>query len=277
VGYIAARHRCELYKCIGADKSYTYIFENGADMRYAALLALLFAHSSFASGLDELRTALGGLQGQGALRGTYEIRQQKTELEGKEKGPESALATVQLEEDANGLQVRWDRATLKRANDEAHPPKGAKKSQGLSTLVGASSALRMSNALNHAPALLRALEGAQLKSERADTWQGKPARLLELALVEENPDDDKVKMKESTHLAQVWLGADNTPLAASVTHKRKASVMVFLSFEQSAKEDFVFSVVNNRLVVLKRDEQGSAKGFGSDARYRNTYTFTPKA
>lgn len=35
-------------------------------------------------------------------------------------------------------------------------------------------------------------------------------------------------------------------------------------------------IVNNRLVVLKRDEQGSSKGFGSETRYRNTYTFTPR-
>jgi hypothetical protein len=33
----------------------------------------------------------------------------------------------------------------------------------------------------------------------------------------------------------------------------------------------------NRLVVLKRGEQGTARGLGSDAQYRNTYSFTPKA
>lgn len=246
-------------------------------MKYSALLALLLANSAFANGLDDLRTALGTLQGQGSLRGTYEMRQQKTELEGKDRGPENASATVQLEEDANGLQIRWDRATLKRAAEEEHPPKGTKKNGALSTLVGSSSALRMANAINNAPAMLRALDGAQLKSERTDTYQGKSARLLELALVEANPDEERIKVKESTHTAQVWLGADNVPLAASVTHKRKASVMMFLSFEQTSKEEFVFSVVNNRLVVLKRDEQGTAKGFGSEARYRNTYTFTPKA
>jgi hypothetical protein len=245
-------------------------------MKYAALLALLLSNAAFANGLDDLRTALSALQGQGNVHGTFDARQFKQETDGK-KPAENATASALVEEDATGLQIRWDRSTLKRAADESNPPKGGKRSEALSTLVGTASALRIGNLVNYAPAFLRALDGAQLKSERTETYQGKPARVLELALVERAPDDEHVSMKENTHTALVWLGADNVPLAASVTHKRKAKVMVFLSFEQQAKEDFVFSVAANRLVVLKRDEQGTAKGIGSDAQYRNTYSFTPKA
>jgi hypothetical protein len=236
-------------------------------MKYLTLLALLFAHPCFANGLDDLRGALGTLQGASTLRGTFDARQQSTE---KGKPTEAAHAKAFVEEDEVSLQVRWDRSVLKRANDEARPPKGTKKHEALSTLIGAASAVRISNTMNYAPVFLKSLEDAQLKSERADTWQGKPARQLELSLVEPNPDEEHVKMKESTHTAQVWTAPDGTPLAARIAHKRKASVMVFISFEQVAKEDFVFGVVGNRLVVLKRDEQGS------QAEYRNTYTFEPK-
>ncbi|MGZ5199920.1 MAG: hypothetical protein ACXWC4_09135 [Telluria sp.] len=245
-------------------------------MRYAALLVLLFANAAWANGLDDLRTALGTLQGQGSVRGTFEARQSKQDLD-KGKAPESANATAQVEHDGAGLTIRWDRATLKRANDEANPPNNGKPKEMLSTLVGTSSALRIDNCVNYAPAMLRAFDGAQLKSERNDTYQGKPVRVLELSLVERAPDDEHINMKESVHTATVWIGQDNVPLAATITHRRKAKVMVFLSFEQQAKEDFVFNVVANRLVVLKRDEQGAAKGLGSDAQYHNTYSFTPKA
>jgi hypothetical protein len=245
-------------------------------MRYAALLVLLFASSAFANGLDDLRTALAALQGQGALRGSFEARQQSTDLDGKDRTPDSASAVAQVEEDATGLQVRWDRSVIRRANEQAWAAKGGKKGQALSTLIGSTSALRVAGAVNYAPALLHALDGAQLKSERSDSWQGKSARVLELSLVEAAPAEEKIKMKESTHTAQIWLGADGAPLAATVVHKRKASVMVFLTFEQEAREEFVFSVVANRLVVTKRDEQGTAKGLGSTAQYRNGYTFTPK-
>lgn len=245
-------------------------------MRYAALLALLFANSAFATGLDDLRGALAALQGQGTLRGTYEVRQQTTDLDEKDKTPDSGSAVAQVEEDASGLTVRWDRAAIKRANEQAWAAKGGKKGQALSTLIGSTSALRVAGAVNYAPSMLHALEGAQLKSERSDSWQGKSARMLELSLVEAAPAEEKVKMKESTHTAHIWLGADGAPLGATVVHKRKASVMVFLSFEQESREEFVFGVLANRLVLLKRDEQGTAKGLGSTSQYRNTYTFTPR-
>jgi hypothetical protein len=245
-------------------------------MKYAALLALLFANAAWASGLDDMRAALGTLQGQGMVRGTFEGRLSKQEAD-RSKPAESAIATANVEHDGGGLTIRWDRATLKRANDEANPPRNAKPKEMLSTLVGSSSALRIDECVNYAPGLLRELDGAQLKAERSDTYQGKPARVLELSLVERAPDDEHINMKESVHTATVWIGQDNLPLAATVTHRRKAKVLVFLSFEQQAKEDFVFSQVANRLVVLKRDEQGTAKGLGSDGQYHNTYSFTPKA
>jgi hypothetical protein len=244
-------------------------------MKYVLLLALLIGNTCFASGLDELRTLLSTLKGQGTLRGTFEARHHRSE-NGKGKAPEAASVAALVEQDANGLQVRWERALLKRAGDESQPPHGGKRSEALSTLIGASSALRIEDSVSFAPAMLRMLEDGQLKSERTDTWQGKPARLLELTLVEPNPDEEQVKMKENSHSAQIWLAADGTPFAASVTHRRKASVMVFLTFEQVAKEDFVFSVVANRLVVLKREEQGTAKGLGSDSQYRNSATFAPR-
>lgn len=244
-------------------------------MKYAALLAFLFANAAWANSLDDMRNALGSLQGQGALRGTFDARQSKQEVD-KDKAPETANASAIVEDDGGSLTIRWDRATLKRAAEEADPPNKGKPKQMLSSVLGSSSALCIGSAVNYAPAFLRALDGAQLKSERADTFQGRPARLLELALVERNPDDEHVSMKESVHIAKVWVGADNVPLAASITHKRKAKVLVFLSFEQQSKEDFAFSVANNRLVVLKREEQGTAKGLGSDGQYHNTYSFTPK-
>ncbi len=245
-------------------------------MKYAALLAFMFANAAWANGLDDMRNALGSLQGQGALRGTFDARQSKQEAD-KDKAAETANASAIVEDDGGNLTIRWDRATIKRAAEEANPPNKGKPKQMLSSVLGTSSALRIGNSVNYAPALLRALEGAQLKSERADTYQGKPARLLELSLVERNPDDEHVSMQENAHVAKVWLGADSVPLAASITHKRKAKVLVFLSFDQQSKEDFSFGVAANRLVVLKRDEQGTAKGLGSDGQYHNTYSFTPKA
>lgn len=246
-------------------------------MKFAALLALLFAHSAFASGLDDLKVALATLQGQGSLRGTYEARQYKNDLEKKSRGPESASASAQVEDDADGFQIRWDRAVLKRAMAEAKPGKSANSVEPLTSLIGSASATKLAQVVNYAPVLLQTLSVGQLKSERADTWNGKPARLLELTIAEQDPEDDKVSMKENVRTAQVWIGQDGIPLAASFSRKVRAKVMMFMSFEMSNKDDYTFGVVANRLVVLKREEQGTAKGMGSDTQFRNSYTFTPKA
>jgi hypothetical protein len=126
-----------------------------------------------------------------------------------------------------------------------------------------------------AATLSRNVEELPFKGEKADTWNGKPARVLELSLVEPNPDEEHMKIKESTHTARVWTTPDGTPLGAHITHKRRASVMVLISFEQVSKENFIFGVSGDRLVVLQRDEQGTASGLGTEADYRNTYTFEP--
>ncbi|MES2153216.1 MAG: hypothetical protein V4508_25840 [Pseudomonadota bacterium] len=249
-------------------------------MKTTALIALLLVGPASANGLDDLRAALAPLQGQGALHGIYEARESRTELDAKPaKAPETVSASAQVDEDANGFQIRWDRALLKRAAEESNPAKGVKKNENLTQLIGSSSATRVANALNYAPQLLKFLANGQLKSERADTWQGKPARLIEVQIVPQEEDNDKVKVKvkDNTHLANIWLSADGVPLAANVSHSIKASFMIFLSFEKTSKEEMNFAVVANRLVVLKREEHGKQKAPGTDSEFKNSYTFSPKA
>jgi hypothetical protein len=125
--------------------------------------------------------------------------------------------------------------------------------------------------------LLDTLAHSQLVSEKADTYQGKPARLVQLVYTPPIEDMSKVSIKENAHTAQMWIGADGLPLAAVMTHKLRGSFMMFISFEQASRDELVFNVVNNRLVLAHRDEQGTRKGPGGDGTYHNTYVFTPKA
>lgn len=246
-------------------------------MKFAALLALLLAQPAFANGLDDLKAALGALQGAGALRGTYDIKESRTDLDVKPPKPESGSAMAQVEDDAGGLAIRWDQALVKRVVDESFAAKDKKKKLGASQMLGQISAERVSKAVNYAPNLIQTLANAQIRGERMDAWNGKPARMIEVNINVPGPDDGKVSMKENSHIAKIWLGGDNLPLAASVSHAVKGSFMVFLSFEQNSKEEMTFSVVNNRLVLLKSEDAGKVKGPGTDTEYRRVSTFTPKA
>lgn len=247
-------------------------------MKYAVIVAALLAGPAWANGLDDMKAALAPLQGQGTLRGAYEVRETRTDLDAKPaKGPETVMAAAQVVDDPAGLEIRWDRGLLKRAADEASLAKGAKRKEALSQLIGASSAPRLAAAMNYAPRLLQSLAISQFKSERMDTYQGKPARLVELVMTPQEEAHDKVSIKENTIEARFWLGPDGVPLAAVTKHTIKAKLMVFMSYEKTTKEEFTFAVVSNRLVVLKRETEGKEKGPGSENEFKNVYTVTPKS
>lgn len=247
-------------------------------MKYVIVLTMLLGGSAGATGLDDMRSALTALQGQGSLRGAYEVKETKTDLDAKPaKGPETTIAAALLTEDAHALEIRWERALLKRAAEESSPAKGAKRKDALTQLIGQSSAPRMAQVLNYAPRLLQSLSISQLKSERMDTYQGKPARLIEVVFTPQEVPNENVKIKDNTIVAQFWLGADGVPLAASTVHTIKAKFMVFMSYDKVTREELTFSVVANRLVVLKRESQGKEVGPAMDTEFHNLYTFTPKA
>ena len=246
-------------------------------MKYLVIAAVFCAGPACAGGLEDMRAALALLQGQGTLRAAYEARETSTQFDAKPlKGPETVMAAAQVVDDPAGLEIRWDRGLLKRAADEASVAKGAKRKEALSQLLASSSAPRLAVAVNYAPRLLQSLAISQFKSERADTYQGKPARLVELVMTPQEEANQSVSIKDNTIEARFWLGADGVPLAAVTNHTIKAKLMVFLSYEKTTKEEFTFGVVNNRLVVLKREMQGREKGPGTENEFKNLYTMTPK-
>lgn len=245
-------------------------------MRYISLSGLLlvanFATAASPSTIDEVKAALASLRGDGALRGTYEVR--SLETTGKET-PELEVLSAQVEDGADGMAVRWDHALLRRAEDEA--TQAPKPDHKLVMLIQNNSATRIAAAVNYAPNLLGMLTRSRVESERDDSWQGKPARLLELAVT--SPPFvgwSGIKVKENTHHVKLWLGPDRVPLAASIRHKLRASVALVFTYEQNSTQDLVFSQVANRLVVLKRREEGVRKGGGDKGSYRNAYSFTPR-
>lgn len=246
-------------------------------MRFLALILLALAAPVSATSLDELKDALRALPAPAPLQGVYEAKQWREDLNKKGRPPETVSASVHIDADSDGLLLRWDAATLKRASEETRAGRQALGTDPLCALIAAASALRLEQTINYGPSLLKVLDIAELRGERADSYQGKPARLLDIVVPEADPEDDKIRMKENSRLLQVWLGEDHLPLAMTITRKVRARVMVFLSVESSSREEISFGVLANRLVLLKRDEQGSTEGPGNSSRYHNSFVFLPAA
>ncbi len=242
--------------------------------RLAASLALLLTASLGASSMDDLKASLAKLQGQGALRGTYQVNAWSRGGKGKDLQETKGTASAWVEEDASGLRIQWDRSLLQRAEAEAGSSKGPKKAGSPILGIESASVLKIYGAMNYAPKLARLLASGQLKRERSDVFQSQPARLLEVQLPPPDADDED-KPKESTYTAKIWLDPEGLPLGATLVHTLKASLL-FISAVQSMTEELAFSRVADRLVVVRREESQSGKGMGFELQTRTISTFTIK-
>jgi hypothetical protein len=235
------------------------------------LLGLALALTLQANGLDELKAALSRLQGQGTLKGTYEVSAWSRGGKGKEIEEATGKAMAWAEEDASGLTLRWDRALLRRAEEEGKASKAAKRTDSAALGLESLSAPKVSAALNFAPKLAQLLATAQVKGEGAE---GAAAHWIDLQLTP--PEADKeTKAKENTYTVRIRVGADGLPFAASFTRAIKASVM-FISMEMNTTEELTFSVLANRLVVLRKEERMATKTLGMELQQRTIATFAPK-
>ncbi len=227
-----------------------------------------------ANGLDELKVALGKLQGKAPIHGTYAVQYWNRSGMGKETEETTGSASARIEDDAAGLVVRWDRATLSHAAEEskAKGEKGKTKDSP-SAGITAVSALDMATAVDYAPKLLRLLERSELKQEVAETYQGKAARRLEFQVTPPMSEEDRKKLKDYSNTAQIWIGPDGLPLGATHITSTKAK-MLPISMDMQEQEEFSFTASAGRLLLVKHEERKNAKTLGIETQQRTLSTFT---
>lgn len=236
---------------------------------------LLLTLSLPANGLDDLKGALGRLAAPGPLRGTYHLSIWAKYGMGKDVEETTGSASAALEVDAAGLVIRWDKALLQKAAEEAYQVKDkkAKATDSPSLGISAADGLAMANSLDYGPALRRLLAFGQLKQEGPALHDGKAARLLELQITPPRSEEDRKKTKELIDTAKLWLGADGLPVAAHFVHIIKAKVLMF-TMERSREEEFLFALVGNRLVATRRELRETNHIMGTDSQSRTVATFT---
>ncbi len=223
-----------------------------------------------ADGLADLRGALARLQAQSVLKASVQVRDWRRTGDGKDAKETQGQASIGLEDGPRGLQPLYSHELLGRLDAESHAAvkdKSAKKplSQVMSQL-GLDDLRVLASA---APALQRAIDDAQFKSESADTWAGKPARKLVFeGSVDSLSESDRKYVRDMKLQLTLWIGADGTPLASQRHFDLSGRAFVVVSFEQHSDEQRSYAVVGDRLVATSDDEKGSAKGAGEAQEYR---------
>lgn len=227
-----------------------------------------------ADGLADLKSALGRLQGQTPLKAVVEAKTWNRQGEGKEAEETHGLASVSVEESPRGLQVLYSKDMLsKLENEERQKEKDKKaKTPTLSALseVNSSSLRPMISA---ASGLSRTLERANFKGEKADDYNGKPARLLNFEMsMDKLSEKERKYMKKFDGQINVWIAADGTPLASKSSQTVTGRALVVISFEMKSEEEWVYTTVGDRLVALKKESKNSGSGMGEKGEGKVTKT-----
>ena len=241
-------------------------------------LALLIAACTFssarASGLDDLRKALESLRGTVPVKVSLTAQVSTVSRDDDDRVINAnGAATLTVEDGPQGLRLAYPRDIIVKAMAE-----GAGRQSDSAAPIPTRNALNVldyadvHSMVHAAETLLVRLEGAKLKAERSEAWNGKPARLLSLDLTV--PKNQRFVDKQSSTL-DIWIDEAGRPLASRSQSMSKGSAFLVVTFESRGREDRVYGVFGDRLLVTRRDSSGSGSGAGQSGETKATVTLQP--
>lgn len=245
-------------------------------MRRSLALFLATAGLLRADALADVKAQLARLTGGDAVKATLEVHTWQQTLEDKKPLVSQGRATAQVEDGPQGVRIGWSRGQLQQAQAEARAQAlDPEKQVPTRSAMGALGPLGVSEYLNYAEALLRDFERGQVKllEERAEPWNGRPARLLVLRMEPKLPESQRKYMKELKVDAKLWVGPDGLPLAYSTAVRFKGS-RFFINFEGGNSEDLRFARSGNRLVAVHAVSENRNSGMGQSFQRKNTTQVT---
>ncbi|MBC3934666.1 hypothetical protein H8K47_04775 [Undibacterium sp. CY7W] len=240
----------------------------------AAIVFTSCALSAHADGLNDLKTALARLHGSVPVKAQVETRINNRIGEGKELEESAGQASIQLEDGNRGLQLVFPKELLSKLEaEERAKEKDPKAKTPALTSIKELSPAELRPAVNYAAALLRKLERAQFKGEKADNYNGKPARLLNFELsIDRLSEKEKKYIKKYEGSFDVWVDADGTPLASRSSQQISGRAFVVVSFEIHDEDNLVYTVTGDRLLVQKKERKNMSSGTGERSEMRAVTT-----
>lgn len=222
-----------------------------------ALLAFAVATTVLrADSLASLKEALRRLPGTSALKGTLEIKTSNQGGKGKDAVNQQGSGSVWVEEGPLGLRLQWSKSFLQQLQEEA--ARSEREPGAKTPLTSALSEAHAGATLRHtqaAPSLLLLLDRARLLEERAEPWNGQPARLLTLELAPKAmKEEDRKKLKAWESRLLVWVDAGGLPLASRTTTRSKTSAMM-MSVESRNEVAATYARSGDRLVITWRERK----------------------
>ena len=127
-----------------------------------------------------------------------------------------------------------------------------------------------------APGLARAVDEAQFKGEKAEAWQGRPARRLSFSVPMSHLSKEQRKyVKDFDSTLDIWIAADGTPLASARRDAVAGRAFVVISFDAKDEESCTYAVSGDRLLTLRRESHNVSSGAGEHSEQRIVKTLQP--
>ena len=224
----------------------------------------LSAPLAYADGVSELKAALSKLQGQTNLKAQLEIKSTERKSEGKNLADAVGQANLGLESNQYGFHLSYSKETIAQMDQEerskeADPKKKTPTLKAITSINNSS----LRQMISASAQLSRAIDNANFKSEKADTYNGKPARLLSFDLsIDKLDPSERESIKKYDGTLEVWIAADGTPLASKMRQHKSIRAMLVISFEEKTETEQVYSVVGDHLVILRKDSRQQGEGMG---------------
>jgi len=198
-----------------------------------------------ADGLSDLKAALRALPAREVVRARVE--QDGLEREGKTETRSHRVTTV--EDGPGGLKILQDEGapapTGGRGSRKGGAPEGGFRQQ-----------------VRAQEELLETLDKARLLDERTDTFEGRPARRLRLALDTGMDEDARKHVQSLDQSFVIWLDPQSLPLAMDLRMEVRARAMLFFKVWTRIQIHRRFQKIKDRLVALdeRAEVQGEALG-----------------
>lgn len=214
----------------------------------APCVALLCSSMLRADGLSDLRTALKALPAQEAVRAKIE----QDSLDREEGTETRSHRTTVVEDGPGGMKVLEDTGAPTHAKRKGKPGK----------VPGAGASEEFRGELRAQEELLKMLEKARLQEDRMDSFEGRPARRLRLALDLNLDEDARKYLKRFDQDLVVWLDPQNLPLALDLRMEVRARAMVFFSVRTGIRIHERFQRYKDRLLTseARTEVEGVAVG-----------------
>jgi hypothetical protein len=230
------------------------------------LLLFLFSSLLHADTLADLKQRLATLNGGTpvAAKVDYEFSNADgDDLSVKTEG----RASARVEDGAEGITITWPRELITQADEEARAQgEAGQKKPGARRAIGAIGPVMAHDHLNAAPGLLQTLNQAELLEEKRDTWEGQPATLLVMKVTPRLSAQDRKYLKELSVTGRLWIGADGLPLAAEMKQYLKGRAYLVITFEATDRQEFRYTTVGDRLIMLRHAKENQGSGAGQRSR-----------